>query len=307
MVGGVGLDLTLFDDPENTIPFAAMGRLLRSCAERIRCPHFGLLIGQRSGPSCLGVLGELCQNMTDVSSALRTLIFHLHIHDRGATPALSVERGVAVLSYLIYQQGVEGLDQIYDGAIAVAFNILRALCGPIWLPTEVLFSRRQPEDAAPYRKFFQAPLRFDREQTALVFPAKWLDSAVAGADPLLRQQIERRIAEIEYLDNRDLVGQLRRTLRILLITHRGSLDQVAELLSMHPRTLNRRLKARGATFQALADEIRYEIARQLVEHTQMSMSQIAATLDYADASAFTRAFRRWSGDTPAAWRARTLA
>jgi AraC-like DNA-binding protein len=73
---------------------------------------------------------------------------------------------------------------------------------------------------------------------------------------------------------------------------------------MHGRTLNRRLKARGTTFQSLVDEVRYEIARQLLEHTHMSMSQIAATFDYTDASAFTRAFRRWSGTTPAAWRRR---
>ncbi len=200
--------------------------------------------------------------------------------------------------------GGEGTDQIYDGALAILFNTLRALCGPAWLPTEVLFSRRRPGNIQPYRDFFRVPLRFDMEQTALVFPTKWLDHAVPGADPVPRQRIERRIAALASLDHPDLVSQLRRLLRVLLTTHRGSLEQVAQLFSMQGRTLNRRLKARGATFQALVDEGRYEIARQLLEHTHMSMSEIAATLDYAAASAFTRAFRRWSGTTPAAWRAR---
>lgn len=287
------------------IPFATVGRLLKLCAARTQCPHFGLLIGQRSGPDCLGVVGLLAQTMPDVGSALRSLIFHLHLHDRGAAPFLSVEQSVAMLSYLIYQHGVEGSNQIYDGAIAIAFNIMRALCGPAWCPTEVLFSHCSPDDIGPYRHFFQAPLRFDREKTTLAFPAKWLDRAVPGADPRLRQQLEQRIAALENLDHRDLVGQLRSVLRTLLITQRCSLEQVAQLFSMHRRTLNRRLEEQDCTFQGLVDEVRYEIVRQLLENTRLSMCQIAATLNYADASAFTRAFRRWSGTTPTAWRSRS--
>ncbi len=304
IVAGVDLDLSLFDDPENTIPFATMGRLLKWCAACTRCPHFGLLIGQQGGASSLGLIGFLVQHSPDVGTALRNLILHLHLHDRGATPVLSVEQGVAVLSYLIYQQGVEGSSQIYDGAIAITFNILRALCGPAWVPTEVLFSHRPPAHPGPYRCFFRAPLRFDMEQTALVFPAQWLNHPVADVDPRLRQIIEQKIAEIEKLDSSDLVGQLRRILRILLMTRRSSLAQVASLFALHRRTVNRRLQAQGTTFQALVDEVRYEIARQLLENTHMSISQIAATLDYSDASAFTRAYRRWSGMAPVTWRAR---
>lgn len=301
IINRVGLDMTLFENSESMISFTAMGRLLNECAARTQCPHFGLLVGQRSGPDCMGVIGGLSQQMPDVGSALRSLILHLHLHDRGAVPVLSVKQGIVVLSYLIYQKEVEGSNQIYDGAIAIAFNIMRALCGPAWRPNEVLFSHRSPDDIGPYRHFFQAPLRFDMEKTALAFPAKWLDRAVPGADPRLRQQLEQRIAALESLDHRDLVGQLRSVLRTLLITQRCSLEQVAQLFSMHRRTLNRRLEEQDCTFQGLVDEIRYEIARQLLENTRMSMGQIAAILDYSDASAFTRAFRRWSGTTPTAW------
>jgi AraC-like DNA-binding protein len=72
---------------------------------------------------------------------------------------------------------------------------------------------------------------------------------------------------------------------------------------MHSRTLTRRLKASGCNFKALVDEGRFEIAREMLQNTSLDVSRIAASLDYADASAFTRAFRRWSGATPAVWRA----
>jgi len=71
--------------------------------------------------------------------------------------------------------------------------------------------------------------------------------------------------------------------------------RVAELLSMHRRTLNRRLDACGTTFQTLVEEVRFGIARQLLEDTDLPLSQVAATVGYSDVSAFTRAFRRWSG------------
>lgn len=300
----IDLDPGLLGNPENTISFAAVGRLLSWCAARTQRLHFGLLLGQRCGLSSLGLVGLLARHSANVDSALRNLILHLHLHDRGAAPVLSVEQDVAVLGYAIYQSGVKGVSLIYDAAIAIAFNIMRELCGPAWLPTEVLFSHHRPGDIEPYRQYFRAPLRFDMEQSALVFPARWLDCMVADADPKLRQQFERHIAELENLDRGDLSGQLRRVLRILLITRRSSQEQIARLFSMHRRTLNRRLHVQGTTFRALVDEVRYEIARQLLENTRMPVGQIAATLDYSDASAFTRTFRRWSGTTPAAWRAR---
>lgn len=304
LISEVGLDLSLFDDAENVIPFVVVGQLLKWGVARLKCPHFGLLLGQRSGLDCLGIVGDLVKNMPDVGSALRNLVLHLHIHDGGAVPALSVDQGMAATSYLIYQPGVEGSDQIYDAAMAITFNILRALCGSAWRPATVLFSHHPPDDSAPYRRFFQAPLRFDREQTALVFPTQWLDRAVVGADPHRRRQLEQQIATLENLDPHDLVTQLRRVLRVLLITHRGSLEQVAQLFSMHRRTLNRRLVEQDCTFQGLVNEVRYEIARQLLANTHMPISQITATLDYKDAPSFSRAFRRWSGIAPVKWRAR---
>jgi len=304
IISGVGLNLALFGDSENTIEYATVGRLLNRCELRTRCPYFGLLLGKRSGLDCLGVLGSLLQCLPTVGSALHSLVSHLHIHDRGGVLELSIEQDVAVLSYLIYQQVTEGSNHIDDGAIAIAFNVMQALCGPTWRPIEVLFAHRPPNNSVPYSDFFKAPLRFDVERTALVFPATWLDNAIADADLTLSLQFEQRITALEAMNNRDLVCQLRRALRTILITHRSTLGQVAQLLSVHSRTLNRRLQTQGCTFQGLMDEVRYEIARQLLENTRMPMSQIAVTLDYSEPSAFSRAFQRWSGTTPTKWRSR---
>ncbi|MBL8542004.1 MAG: AraC family transcriptional regulator [Betaproteobacteria bacterium] len=303
VVAAAGLDLALLGDPENTASFVDLSRLLAVCSERTQCDHFGLLLGMRSKTTDLGLIGHLALNSPDAGAALRNLILHLHLHDRGAVPTLSLRGDLAVLGYTIYQSGVVRADQVYDTAMAVIFNIMTSLCGPNWRPTEVLLSRSPPTDAAPYRRFFRAPLRFDADETALAFATTWLEQELPGADAKLRQMLQLQVDSLAANGNGDVVAQLRRVLRTMLVSGSGSQEQVARLFSMHRRTLNRRLRERNTTFHALVEQTRFDIARHYLEITHLPIVEIASTLDYADASAFTRAFRRWTGTTPAAWRA----
>ena len=298
----VGVEPSLLADSENTIPFASVGRLLQHCAERTGCAHFGLVLGERGGAESLGVVGLLAQHAPDVATALRDIVLHLHLHDRGAIPTLSVCGDTAMLGYAIYQRGVVGTDHIYDAAMAIAFNILSELCGRGWAPTEVLFCHSEPPDIQPFRRCFRSPLRFDAEQTALIFPASWLKHRLLGANARLRGILEAEIDRLEEQVAVDLPDRLRCVLRNLLVSGRGSMDEVTQLFALHRRTLNRRLRAEGLTFQLLVEEVRFEIAHQLLRDTQMPLANIAGLLDYADAASFNRAFRRWSGTTPGAWR-----
>lgn len=101
----------------------------------------------------------------------------------------------------------------------------------------------------------------------------------------------------------DFADVLRRLLRTELLRGECSVGEVAELCLIHRRTLSRRLRAEGTAFRRLSDEVRFEIACRLLLNPRMTFAQIARTLGFSEASAFTRAFRRWSGQTPTAWRA----
>jgi AraC-like DNA-binding protein len=100
-----------------------------------------------------------------------------------------------------------------------------------------------------------------------------------------------------------LTADLRRLLRTELLRDTCSAAAVARLFSMHRRTLNRHLRMEGLAFRQAVNEVRFEIACELLANTDMTLSQVAAVLRYSELSAFTRAFRRWSGQTPSAWRA----
>jgi AraC-like DNA-binding protein len=298
-----GLDPSLFDDGANVIPHASLGRLLTLCVACTNCPHFGLLVGRRATILSLGLVGRLMQQSETVGDAMRALVSNLSIQNRGSVPSLTICEDTALFTFSVYQREVESADQITDGSLAVAVNAMRALCGADWNPSEVLLPRIAPLDQEPYRRHFRAPVRFNEESASVVFPARDLDVRIVGADPVMRALLEDRIQQVKSSQGSEFSDDIRRLLRTQLTNTHCSAENIAKLLAMHRRTLSRRLKTSGAGYRSIANEVRFEIARQLLEDTKVPLGQIAAALGYSEASAFTRAFRRWSGQTPTHWRA----
>jgi AraC-like DNA-binding protein len=302
LLAEVGLDLSLFDSPDRLLSFSARGRLLEHCVARTGCNHLGLLVGQRAGLQSLGLAGSLVKYSPDVGTALRSLVRFFRHQTRGARATLTVDGQLAYFGYQFDQPGTKGTDQVEDGALAVMLNIMQALCGPGWKPSQVTLAHRKPNNVEPFRQCFRAPLLFDAEQSALVFLADWLSYRLAVDDPELRRQLTEQIRAIEAHHHDSFPDQVRSVLRTALLTDRADADHIASLFSIHRRTLNRRLSDDGLSFRDLVEEQRFEIARQTLLNSDVQIGDVAALLGYADASAFTRAFRRWSGAAPAEWR-----
>jgi AraC-like DNA-binding protein len=122
-----------------------------------------------------------------------------------------------------------------------------------------------------------------------------LNKPMPEANPKRLRRLEQQALTI---GKGELLSRLRRALRILLVSGRSSAQEVTALLFLHRRTLNRRLHDQGTNFQQVLDEIRFEAACQLLDNTQLPLTDIAASLGYSESSAFTRAFRRWCGVVP---------
>ena len=146
MLAEVGIEPSLFDDPDNLMGYAARGRLIRHCVARTGCPHLGLLVGQQGQLRDLGLVGLLAKYSPDVGAALHCLVRHFHLHARGATVSLAVKGDMATLAYDIHLPHTEATDQVGDGAAAMLFNIMRTLCGAEWTPAEVVLAHRRPAD-----------------------------------------------------------------------------------------------------------------------------------------------------------------
>ena len=299
-----GVKMSLFQDPDARMPLEVAGRLFAEAAHLSGCPHVALLVGERFNLEGLGPLGELMRHSPTVGSALRSLLLHLQLHDRGAAPLLlQTEPGTVVLGYSVYRHFTPGAEFIHDVAVAIAHRILLGLCGGTFQPLAVQFSYRRPLRTAPYRQLFRAPLHFDAEVSGLVFGSTWLARRIEGADPERHHALSLALQQAQANGPLSLGEQVELVLHQMLLSGHGTADAVAQQFGISQRTLRRRLDAEGRSFQTLVNRTRHELACQLLRNTQLPVTHIAAALQYADANAFSRAFRLWTGCTPTAWRA----
>ena len=298
-----GWSAVLLNDPDNIVPFASLGRLIEVAGARTACPHFGLLLGQKAGPSVIGALGFASQHAPDVRSALLLLSQRLAHHDRGGVAIFAEDGTVATLGYRVLDSKVPASAHITAASLAIAFRLMKVLCGPSWLPLETRFAFHRPADVRPYHKLFGDLVRFDAEESSFSFAAHWLDSKVIGADPELQRVLLRAIGDGEISKERDLRDEVRSVLAGMM--GHGDINQlaVANTFGLSTRTLHRRLAALGTSFQDLLDEVRCETACQLLENTTLPVAQVALTLGYSEVSAFTRSFKRRLACGPGAWRA----
>lgn len=241
---------------------------------------------------------------SDVGAALECLVRFQRSQVVGAEIALLVDQNKAVISYEIHDGSARAIDQIESGVLAAICNIMRTLCGAKWKPVEVRFTHRKPASTEPFSQFFKCPVVFSAEQSALVFSSNWLawplDKHDADLLKLLRKQLEAYAPQ--YAD--DFARHVRSLLRMAILSGNARTEKLAKQLSMHVRTMNRRLLAAGTSFRKLLDETRFELARRMLKNSRLTVCQIADSLGYADSRAFTRAFRRWSGVSPGQWRKR---
>jgi len=299
-----GVRADLFDDRDNRIAYPDFARLLLACERLSGCDHILLLIAQRTRLADLGLPGQSALCSDTVGEALRTLAGNFTLHNTAAILSLITSGDFARLAYAIVARDMPSTRPLQLGAMTIVLGILRELCGPGFQPTVVTFASRAPADLRPLHRFFRAPLRFDSEESAVVFERHWLDRPLPPVDPEFRQQVQSEMRAQRALLMADFPAAVRRVLRKQLLAGHCSMDQVAGLLGMHRRTLDRHLQRHGIAYGDLAEAVKSDVARQLLRDTGMQVRQVAESLHFSSAANFATAFRRWTGVTPSEFRRR---
>jgi AraC-like DNA-binding protein len=165
---------------------------------------------------------------------------------------------------------------------------------------EIWFAYPAPEHAARYSEVFKCPVRFDRPRNAILVDRRYLDQPQPYADTrmleLLREAAERMLVEHR---TPSLPDQVRALLRSEMDLRKMDAGRVARMLRIHPRTFRRQLIAANAPWSVLLDETRRRIACDELRRSDVSIREVADRLGFSEPSAFTRAFKRWTGKTPA--------
>ncbi len=194
-----------------------------------------------------------------------------------------------------------------DVAVMVAVQIARELGGEGFNPTDVQI--RSDHAPAAYEAFCGCPVRTGAPRGAVIFTNTSLDVPPPGADEdmghYFRAELQRHTEAREPAD--DLLTDLRSHLKAQLIQGVPSLDSVSAALGMSGRTLQRKLHESGTTFAQAVETLRRDLAENYLHNPVYTSAEVAFLLGYAEASSFHRAFKRWTGTTPEAFRAKSVA
>lgn len=288
--------------PDSRIPLADWIELLRAIADVKPGPALGLTIGQHIAPRHAGVMGYIGLSCDTLGEALlRFERYHRLVYD-GNPASMFVHGDVVSLSWGI-EHGLPG--QLADETAVAAFTtIVRQLVHDRLSPTAVNFVNAAPDDITPYTDFFGCPVTFGGSLTHVTFPVSFLARQIRHSDPGLRVLLESQAeALLRALPSSDGFEQgLKEALVRCLHNGTPTLEAVSDRLAMSVRTLQRRLQDKDLNFQQLLDRTRAELARGYLLDGTLSLSEIALLLGYSEQSAFNRAYKRWTGQTPGALR-----
>jgi AraC-like DNA-binding protein len=302
-LAAAGLDEATLDDGALTLSLNAFAGLMLDGMARTQEPALGLFLGERLIARTHGFVGyaalnsrslreviEVLERFVPVRFSILTVAHEIHADELRLTVTPAIPLGLVTRPLL--EAVLMSIRNVLDAVSLGAFEV-RALA----------FSFPAPEYAALARDLVGTAVRYDQPWTGLALDAAAVDTPLKLADPAAFDEAARicqqRLDQLEASET--TAGRVR---RILLQSTTGfpSLAATARRLHLTPRTLHRRLVAEHTSFRTLVDEVRFRLATDHLAAGHTSIDEIAFILGYTDPANFRRAFRRWSGVPPSAFR-----
>jgi AraC-like DNA-binding protein len=290
------------------ISFENLTDLLERSAAELHCADFGLRLAERQDIGILGTLAVAMRYSTTVGEAMQCASRYIELYNAAIAFSITTGevRGQARLLFRLLPGHPLRWAQTAEHGIGLSWRILtllsegRSHLQQVWFPHPAVASEES------YRARFGASLIFRTDQAALAIAESDLELSISEYIPDLHGAATR------YLDGKlsrgrtALTDQVHQAVEALLGTGICSNGDVARALSMHPRTMQRRLRAEGTSFEAIKDAARRDLAQQYLSQPDLPLTQIAGLLGYSEQSALGRSCRRWFETTPRELRARLV-
>jgi AraC-like DNA-binding protein len=300
----LGLDRRVLSDPHGFIPAADFARALEEAARATGDECFGLHFGQNYHPKNLGPLAYVVLNSPTMGVAFENVARYLRVHNTAAEVSFVVGQQWDYLRHLLSGLPVEGRRQHNEFSAAVGLGLIRLMAGSGWTPVEVEFEHAAPAQASEHSRVFGAPVSFGRTTNGFVIEHEFSGRQIPAADerlyPIIREYLDRVLEELPREDG--LLASVRRGIMESLRQEEPTLTRVAQRIAVGPRTLQRGLKEQGVDFKGLVDDTRRRFSLRYLQDSKHTLTEVAYLLGYSEVSAFNRAFKRWTGSTPAEYR-----
>lgn len=300
----VKLDAATVADPDARIPHGAAVALWKIAEKRANGRAFGLRVAEAMDLAQFDVQIYAFMSSPNLGAGIEQIIRYHRLNHDAAKLSLIKNDATAIVRHTL--PGAHRLPasaaQFIIGAMVLSARGATGVDVPI---EEIRFQHSAPTDMSDYTRVLRAPVRFEAQHNELVLRAAALSLPHRKADPGLAAVLDRHGRAL--LDALPKVHSFADRVRTLLASElkggNPSADNMAEKLRMSKRTLARRLAAEGTSHKALLDDLRASLARRYLADASLAISEVAFLLGFSEPSAFHRAFKRWTGQTPTAFRA----
>ena len=263
-----------------------------------------LRVGPLMRPDDYGALGLAWKSAPTIRSSLERVERYCRLWTDNLTYEIR-DRDDGI-DFIVHRFGERrlGMRLSNEATLASATSLIRQTSSPRFRPRTVFLNHAAPKSISAHKRYFGCPVRYASGRDALSISSEVLDRPNHLADDgISRFLISHLDAEIESLGNGDPVETLvEREISRSLSEGVPRMADVARRLAMSERTLHRRLSERSVSFKSLVARTRRDVAENLLRESQYPVTQVAFLTGFSEQSAFHRAFKRWTGHTPAAFR-----
>lgn len=298
-----GLDPQLMDDPNARYPVTATTRLWQLAVQASGDPAIGLRVSRFVSPTTFHALGYALV----ASGSLREVFERIVRYHQVVSDALVLELRQAGERYQfrfrVPEGGIAPAIESLDAFAAIYVRTCRNRLGRDYAPLAVHLQRPEPLDPQPWHDVFRAPIFFGAEENLLEFACSDFDTALDDGNPELAEHNETVLKRtLEQLKPLTWERRVRAAIEAQLPDGEPSAESVAQSLHLSLRSLQRHLADEGFRYDVLLNQCRQNLAMQHMRDPRSSLSEIAYLLGFADTSSFSRAFKRWTGQTPSQYR-----
>jgi AraC-like DNA-binding protein len=306
-----GLDPAVLDDPDGRIPLHLLDGLWDGAARVTGDECLGLHAAERVSEGSFGLVSYLGLASPTVGDGLRRVTTYFRLLSEGSAYEIERSGDRAQVTATQSVRSPAPVRQRVEFTVTVVYGYLQRHVARPWRAREVFFEHDAPGPAClaeHARIYAECAPRFAAGASGFAFDAALLDEPLRSADRSLMLLLERLAGQMlaERTEVKTIAAELKLT---LLETGPGpdaSLTTSAQRMGLSPRTLQRRLREEGTSHHEVLDEVRAIVARRLLDGNA-GLAEVAFALGFSEPAAFHRAFKRWTGQTPSAFRKRALA
>ena len=302
--GRSGIRSKDIENPTNELALGQFCRLFTEAAEQTGNSNFGLHFGSDFEPRRLGAIGYAAISSPTLAAGLRNMETYFPAHQGQSSFGLIRDDDMLWLSYRINDPQIEDRRQDAELSMGMFLNVFRHALGPDWRPLEIRFEHAKPESHQEHEALFGAPVQFGRRTNALAFRPADLDIKMPGADPYLYSIVEAFLQSRCDLHEKPetFAESVRNQIKLNLSTTTPTVAQIARLFDLSDDDFQQELNAHKLSFKSLLKSAREELSLHYLDCHDVPLTEVAMLLGYSELSAFSRAFRKWTGMSPQKYR-----